>query len=529
MTEEWTEFGDRKLTAGARRFLTQLRGVLQDSESRRLDPMGALLCELLAEENRATELLDLSGPQLRQLYEQFRQQLNGEQGAFATASTVGERFEFLSWQMTLLRHADRFAIRESVAGATGTEHLLLAALELDPRTCEFFRQAGFHFEDLVQRLELPEQTLEVADLGEIRVAPARSGAVEGPQLMRILDASANRCREGLRVVEDALRFGWDDAGLSRQFKEVRHELAVILRSLGQASWIPTRDTLHDVGTQTSTLSENYRGTAIDVVRANLKRSEEALRTLEEYSKILDEHCSGQFEQLRYRLYTLEKGVETHFNSRQRLQDRRLYLLVTGEQCRYGLETTIRNTVDVGVDIVQLREKGLPDRELLRLAQQVREWTREQDVLFIMNDRPDLAVLAQADGVHLGQDDLPIHAARRIVGSRLLIGVSTHNIVQARRAIYEGADYLGVGPTFPSQTKNFEEFSGLNYVAEVARETSLPWFAIGGITKANLSAVQAAGATRIAVSNTICGAAHPRGVTQELAGALANSRPARPVE
>ncbi len=242
-------------------------------------------------------------------------------------------------------------------------------------------------------------------------------------------------------------------------------------------------------------------------------------SLEEYSKLIDSELSQRFEQSRYRFYTIEKAIETNFNSRERLKNRRLYLLVTAENCRYGLETTVCDSIAKGVDIVQLREKDRSDKELLDMGRHVREWTHEHNALFIMNDRADLAVACKADGVHLGQDDLSLEEVRKIVGSRMLIGVSTHNINQVKEAIYAGADYLGVGPTFPSQTKEFTDFAGLNFVREVASETNLPWFAIGGLDASNLGQAFEAGASRIAVSATICDAADPRGVSRELANRL----------
>jgi thiamine-phosphate pyrophosphorylase len=168
-----------------------------------------------------------------------------------------------------------------------------------------------------------------------------------------------------------------------------------------------------------------------------------------------------------------------------------------------------------VDIVQLREKSLPDRELVELGRRVCAAAHAAGKLFIMNDRPDLAVLTGADGVHVGQDELGIRDARRIVGPDRLVGVSTHTIAQARQAVVDGADYLGVGPVFPSTTKSFEGLAGLEFVREVAAEISLPWFAIGGIDAGNIEQVLAAGATRVAVSGAVCGAADPEGAAAEL--------------
>jgi thiamine-phosphate pyrophosphorylase len=138
----------------------------------------------------------------------------------------------------------------------------------------------------------------------------------------------------------------------------------------------------------------------------------------------------------------------------------------------------------------------------------------------MNDRPDLAAVCHADGVHLGQEDLSVKDARTIVGADALIGVSTHTIEQARQAVLDGANYIGVGPTFPSGTKHFENFPGLEFLRAVAAEIRLPAFAIGGITPANLPQVLSTGITRIAVSGTIISAPDPAAVVNNLLDQLA---------
>ncbi len=170
-------------------------------------------------------------------------------------------------------------------------------------------------------------------------------------------------------------------------------------------------------------------------------------------------------------------------------------------------------------IVQMREKGLTDRALCERARQMRHWTRQAGVLFIVNDRPDIARLVEADGVHLGQDDLPVKEARRILGPDALIGVSTHNLDQVRQAILDGASYLGVGPTFPSGTKDFAHFPGLEFVRQTLAETTLPAFVIGGVNLKTIDAATAAGARRVAVSQEIAHADDPRAVASTLLAAL----------
>ena len=359
-----------------------------------------------------------------------------------------------------------------------------------------------------------------------RRSPDESAAVPDPstETFRILDAAANRAGEGLRVVEDFARFGLNDAHLSRLLKECRHEMASTLAALPESSRLAARDTLGDVGTVIGTASEYQRGSTLDVARASFKRVQEALRTLEEFGKLIDSDSASlarRIEQLRYRLYTAEKAVLRTLFSRERLLDQRLYLLVTASACVAGCEAVVRAALAAGVKIVQMREKTMPDRELVEHARRLREWTRETDALLIVNDRPDIAVLAEADGVHVGQNELSVRDARRIVGPDRLVGVSTHTIEQARQAVLDGADYLGVGPTFPSGTKSFEAFAGLEFVRQVASEITLPWFAIGGIDASNLADVRSAGASRIAVSGAILTATDPRRAASELLAALSS--------
>lgn len=333
--------------------------------------------------------------------------------------------------------------------------------------------------------------------------PDRAGAA------RIVDAAANRAREALRVVEDHCRFALDDALLSRQCKELRHALTEALAELPPGTLITARDTSHDVGVAISTDAERQRGSLQAVLAANLKRLQEALRSLEEFGKVLSPTLGERIEQLRYRSYVLEKAVSLGGVSRDRLANAFLYALVTEASCRASVVGTVRELVEGGVDVIQFREKQLDDRTLLEHARIVRELTRKLGALFIVNDRPDIAVLSEADGVHLGQDDLPVAEARKIVGPRAIVGVSTHDVAQVRQAVFDGATYIGVGPTFTSQTKNFANFAGLDFVKEVASQTSLPAFAIGGITLENLDEVLAAGACRVAASHALCAAEDPR--------------------
>jgi thiamine-phosphate pyrophosphorylase len=423
-----------------------------------------------------------------------------------------------------LRLARELALQAGLAQFLSSEHLTLGLLQADPELARQLESFGLH----PGRLEA-ELRAGVAPALHLDEPLHLSEPAELIDAARILDAAANRAREGLRVVEDYCRFALDDAFLSSELKQLRHDLTEALSPLPPPLLLEARETLQDVGTRIQTSQEPERHSLRDVALVNLKRLQEALRTLEEVSKLFDASLtpggrSGwagradlgrTLEQLRYRSYTLERAILIGADGRQRLAGVRLYVLLTGANCKAALDWTVREAAAGGAGMFQLREKNLGDRELLERARLVRRWTREAGALFIVNDRPDIARLAEADGVHLGQDDLPVKEARRNMGPGLLVGVSTHNIGQLRQAVLDGASYVGIGPTFPSATKEFRGRAGLEYVRQALAETSLPAFVIGGVTLQNAGEAAAAGARRFAVSQAICGADDPRRAAAEL--------------
>ncbi len=398
--------------------------------------------------------------------------------------------------------------------------LLIALLHADDSLCEQLQAMGLRLDSLVAAVR-PEPGPPI----EVEQDRPTFGATEQIDVFRILDACANRAREGLRVVEDYCRFVLDDSFLCGELKQLRHDLTAALAPLPPEQLHGARETQRDMGALLSTEAEHQRSSYADVAAANWKRLQEALRTLEEFGKTVSSELGPAMEQLRYRSYTLERAAFLGAAARQRLADVRLCFLLTGLQCVRSPDATVREAAAGGVDMIQLREKDLSDRELLKRAREVCGWSREAALLFIVNDRPDIARLVEADGVHLGQDDMPVKEARRILGPDALIGVSTHNIEQVRQAALDGASYLGVGPTFPSRTKKFRENPGLDFVRAVAAETTLPFFVIGGVNLENVSAAAAAGARRVAASQALCQAGDPRATAAELLKALSEARAA----
>ncbi len=400
--------------------------------------------------------------------------------------------------------------------SVGTEHLLASLLAAEETIARQLTDAGLAVAELLRTFD----EVAVAESAPIPLASEIPGLelvdpTQAVDLARILDASANRAREGLRVAEDYIRFALDDPLLTRRIKEVRHRLGEAIRGLDQELLLDSRDTRGDVGTHIMTDTEQTRENPRAVLMANFARTGEALRSLEEYSKLLNVWLSGRFEILRYDVYTLEKLTLTALASRKSLADVNLMVLVGGLPTFGDLTWIVGEALAGGAGAIQLREKNLPDRELLRRAREVRILTAQAHARFIMNDRPDLARLAGADAVHLGQEDISIRDARRVVGSGMMIGVSTHERIQLEKAVLEGAGYLGVGPVFASTTKDFDDLAGIGYVRQAAESSRLPWFAIGGINEANLDEVLEAGARKVAVSSAITRAEFPR----KAAGAL----------
>jgi thiamine-phosphate pyrophosphorylase len=498
-----------------------------------LDLLAALADEA---ENRAAELLAQFGLEPPHLLEALGvDQFSAPPLALAEglAPTSGSEEELL----TPLPHSAAFrtVLSEAVAHAhsrdrgidIGTEHLLAGLIAESSPASQWLVSAGLELEGLRAYLSERSQA-QTAPLPPLEEIPPLdlSDPTRGVDLGRILDASANRAREGLRVVEDYARFVLDDPGLTRRLKEVRHRLAEALRGFDLDLLIGSRETREDVGTHIMTPSEQVRENPRAVLTANFKRTAEALRTLEEYGKLVDVWLAGRFEVLRYDVYTLEKLTLTAVHAYRALGDARLMVLVGGLPTLGNLTWVVGEALAGGADIIQLREKNLPDGELLRRAREVRILTAQAKARFILNDRPDLARLAGADGVHIGQEDLSVRDTRRIVGPNLIIGVSTHDRAQLDAAILAGAGYLGVGPVFPSVTKEFSEpeLAGLAFVQAAAETTNLPWFAIGGITEENLDRVLQSGATRIAVSAAVVKADRPRRAAARLKARLEGKEP-----
>ncbi|MEM9587690.1 MAG: thiamine phosphate synthase [Planctomycetota bacterium] len=344
------------------------------------------------------------------------------------------------------------------------------------------------------------------------------GVTADRSVFRILDAAANRAAEGLRTMEEYARFLQDDAAAASEWKSLRHDLAAAIARLPRADLIAARDTSRDVGTGTEGDSEYRRMRVSDVLAAAASRTQQAIRCLEEYGKVIDGDFAKVVEAIRYRCYTVCRDAELsaiRASRVQRLQAASVYVLIDCRESIDAFVSWVKMLVTAGAGLVQLRDPSADDRTLFERARAGAKAVRDTDSLFIVNDRCDLAVAADADGAHVGQEELPAAEARRLIGEQRLLGLSTHDLAQAKGAESLPVDYIGCGPTFPGTTKNFSEFPGVAFLKEVAGEISLPAFAIGGIHPGNLDQVIAAGVRRVAVTGAVRDAEEPGAVVQEM--------------
>ncbi|HEY9598787.1 MAG TPA: thiamine phosphate synthase [Cyanophyceae cyanobacterium] len=326
-----------------------------------------------------------------------------------------------------------------------------------------------------------------------------------PSICRILDANLDRAREGLRIIEEWCRFGLNSAPMASDCKQMRQELA----SWHSQELRASRDTPGDPGTELTHPGEEQRSSIQQLLQANLCRVEEALRVLEEYGKLYHPEMGAVFKQMRYRVYTLESNLLA-YQRHQLLMRSHLYLVTSPSEQLFSI---VEAALQGGLSLVQYREKASDDIVRLAQAQKLCQMCHHYGALFIMNDRVDLALAVEADGVHLGQQDVPIALARQQLGPHRLIGRSTTNPDEMQRAIAEGADYIGVGPVYETPTKVGKAAAGLDYVQYAAKNASIPWFAIGGIDPSNLNEVLEAGAQRVAIVRAIMQSEQPTLVTQ----------------
>ena len=339
------------------------------------------------------------------------------------------------------------------------------------------------------------------------------------QTLRIIDANLNRIGEGLRLLEDLARLLLNDATLTQQLKTMRHEILRGDWSFHQ-QLLNARDSESDVGiTIEAPGDEKQRELPITVV-ANARRVQESLRILEELAKIpgttlkLD---SEKFKQARFNLYTIEQNLLSKLLRQDKVtRIPGLYVVIDTQALEGRSHIEVANQViRGGAKAIQLRDKLRSKKELLFIAQQLKNLCSEHNVLFIVNDYLDLALAADADGLHLGQNDLPLPVARKLLPIDKILGGSVNTLDQAIAAESEGADYIAVGSIYPTTSKETAKVIGLEILRQIRQTVTLPLVAIGGITKDNAAEVMVAGADSVAVISAVVQAKAPEEAARQI--------------
>jgi thiamine-phosphate pyrophosphorylase len=342
-----------------------------------------------------------------------------------------------------------------------------------------------------------------------------------PQILRIIDANCNRIGEGLRFLEDIARFILNDAALSLQLKSMRHNLVASLSGLG-LTIISERNVETDVGIATQI---SHRQDLSSLVTANARRVEEALRVVEELSKLpeLSSQLRHQdFEAARFDLYKLQKQLISLLARQQKTKQLTgLYAIIDTQTIdSHDVVDKARKIINGGAKIIQLRDKRLSRGELLVIAKTLSDLCRKNSVLLIVNDYLDIALASRADGIHLGQDDLPLPVVRRELPVDSIIGLSVSTVAQARKAEREGADYIAVSAIFRSPTKQDAKAVGLEQLSQIIKAVSIPVVAIGGINRQNIRDVIESGADAAAVISALLGEEDIESATRQLVKEIA---------
>ncbi len=329
------------------------------------------------------------------------------------------------------------------------------------------------------------------------------------RIFRVIDVNLNRVAEGLRVVEDICRYMVVLPKEQQQLKTLRHELR---RVSGQNRFLSRRDADNDTGFASHGSLEYRRSSVADILQANCKRIQEGYRSLEELFKLEDETVAGRMKAARYQSYSLEQTLAAALQRKQLRTG--LYLVLTEPET--GYEAITEMAVTAGIAAVQLRYKGDDDRLHLQLAHAMRAITRGSKTLFIVNDRADIGMLSDADGIHVGQEDIPVKEIRAMVGTDMLLGLSTHNLDQVQQANREQVDYIGFGPLYPTTSKDKPDpVTGPDILKEAGESSVHPIVAIGGLTPERINRLDPKSYHNVAVIRAVTGADEPLAAMEKI--------------
>ncbi|MBU1766955.1 MAG: thiamine phosphate synthase, partial [Candidatus Omnitrophica bacterium] len=320
-------------------------------------------------------------------------------------------------------------------------------------------------------------------------------------IYRVIDANINRAREGIRVIEDELRFIFEKKELSERLRSLRHEISRIpsLLNISSIKLLVSRQSQKDVGKKRI---ESKRKNLQEIIASNFSRVEESIRVLEEYSKLINSKVTDKIKKIRFDLYVLQKEIQLSIYRKELTSKLGLYIITDEKIAGKSNAKIVVEAVKGGADTIQLRDKTCSDKKLCTEAKKIRTLI-PQRILFIVNDRVDIALAVEADGVHLGKDDLSITEAREIIGEDKIIGISCDSVKEAIKAEKDGADYVALGPIFPTTTKKDVPYPlGIKVIKEAKKKISIPIVAIGGINEKNIGEALKSGADSVAVISAV---------------------------
>ena len=298
----------------------------------------------------------------------------------------------------------------------------------------------------------------------------------------IADVNLNRLSESLKLIEYVAGFTLENRTLISKIRSIRQDFLMVKKVLPFSSLIRHRQSQTDIGRAVRFDTAHKRSSQATVL-ANFARAKESARILEEVCKSTNRKASQRMKKIRFQLYDLEKMFVAYT---QRRFNPRFYIILDEKYLhKHKIEKVVPLLIRYGAAMIQLRIKTLTDAQFLRCGLRVRRTIKNKDVKFIVNNRVDIALACNADGIHLGQHDVSVSIARQVMGGHYIIGVSAHTVAQARRAEKAGADYLGVGALFPTSTKEDAHVRGLSVLKSICTVSSLTTMTCSIITTASI--------------------------------------------
>ncbi|KGF96640.1 Thiamin-phosphate pyrophosphorylase [Prochlorococcus marinus str. MIT 9201] len=328
---------------------------------------------------------------------------------------------------------------------------------------------------------------------------------EDLRIYQIIDANLDRAREGLRVLEDWSRFGLGKDKYVKRFKNFRQ----ILGKNHLEVYKQSRNHVEDKCKGLTHKEQINRKTAEQIISSNSGRVQEALRVIEEFSRLHNHELSKIASEIRYEIYTIEidlLNLSQCKKSEQILKENDLYVITDQKD---NLLEIIEEILIAGVRIIQHRFKTGTDKDHLQKAIQIKNLCKRYDSLFIVNDRIDIALASNADGIHLGQDDFDLKTARKLLGYSKIIGISANNEIDISNAIKQGCNYIGIGPIFETTTKKDKKPIGIEKIKTLTKDLNIPWFAIGGIKLNNISYLKKNGVKKVALVSQLMNSKDPK--------------------